>query len=142
MTATSNGMERRLTVLSDLKDLDALLRDASVDEARVSQTSAGCELVIDVTRAMPERQTTVRRGLLKRVKIPWTKSQLTLRHVRTATAKRLIDLPSSDVPLLSAQAVAGGYEITIQAPDGLQVVAVVDRIEGTFVDVGEPIESP
>lgn len=135
-------MNRAITVISDVKDLAELLNGASVDQARLVPAVGRLQLVVDCTRAMIERQEVVRRGLIKRLKTPWTKCQLTFNRITTATVKRVTDAPADQTPLLNCEAVKGGYQLTIQAPDGLQFILGLDQLDGHFADVGSPIESP
>jgi hypothetical protein len=135
-------MERSIAVVTDVKDLNDLLSGASLDQARCVPTREGAELVVEFTRAMVERQTVVRRGLFRRMKTPWTKCELRLSKITAITVRRLADLPPDQHPLLSCEAVHGGYQLTVQAPDGLQFVLGLLQLDGSFADVGTPIESP
>ena len=135
-------MQRTITVVSDVKDLAELLSGASVEQARLVPSAGRLQLVVDLTRAMLERQHVVRRGLIKRLNTPWTKCQLTLHEVTAVTVKRVTDTAPDQTPLLSCEAVKGGYQLTVQAPDGLQFVLGLERLTGTFSDVGNPIETP
>ena len=135
-------MQRTMTVVNDVKDLAEWLKGASVDQAQLVPSGGRLQLVIELTRAMVECQQTARRGLLKRVKTPWTTCRVTLNSIHSVTIKRLTDAPPGQTPLLSCEAVPGGYQLTVQAPDGLQFVLGLERLAGTFADVGSPIESP
>jgi hypothetical protein len=135
-------MERRIAVLSDVKDLSEWLNGASVEQAHVVQAGGRLQLVLDLTRAMTEAKRVVRVGLLKRVKTPWTKCQVRLSGINAVTVKRLADLAPDQTPLLSCEAVTGGYQLTVQAPDGLQLVLALSQLDGSFADIGSPIEAP
>ena len=135
-------MERSIAVVTDVKDLSDLLSGARVDQAQLVPSAGRLQLVVDLTRAMLEQQHVVRRGLIKRLKTPWTKCQLTLNEVTAVTVKRVTDTAPDQTPLLSCDAVKGGYQVTVQAPDGLQFVLGLERLAGTFSDVGSPIDSP
>jgi len=52
------------------------------------------------------------------------------------------DQPPVEVPLLACEAVPGGYQVTLRASDTLQVAFSLEQLDGTFVDVGTPIEAP
>ena len=134
-------MERKVTVLSDIKDLGELLGGSRVEQARLLPSNGALQLVLDFTRAMPERASAVRQGFVKKVRTPFTKCQLTLGKVRQAAVKR-VDDPASEQPLLSCDAITGGYQLTVQTPDGLQLVLQLEQLTGAFADVGEPIETP
>ncbi len=135
-------MDRAITLMTDVKDLGELLAGARVEQAKMVQAGGRLQLLVELVRAMPERQHVIRRGLFQRAKTPWTKCQLTLTGVQSLTVKRLEDLGPDQTPLLVCEAVSGGYQLTIQAPDGLQLVLGLERLEGAFADVGSPIESP
>lgn len=133
-------MTRDITVLSDLNDLNDLLRGATVDQARVVPDQGRLQLVIDITRAMIEREPVeTGRGPFKRARVPWAKSRLVLRCVTTTEVKRMLDAPPTDQPLLVCDAVLGGYQLTVQAPDGLQLTVGLERLDGAFTDVGDVI---
>lgn len=134
-------MDRTIGVLSDVKDLGELLQGAGIDQASLApEPGRGrLQLVIDGTRAMVEQPPTGGGGLFKRPKTPWTKFQLTLRHITHATLLRAEQAPGDQAPLLACDAVAGGYRLTIRTPDGLQMVLAVDRLEGAFTDAGAVI---
>ena len=135
-------MERSVTLVTDVKDLSDLLNGASLDQARLVPSGGRMQLVLELTRAMIEQQRVIRHGLIKRVKTPWTKCQLALQGITSITVKRLTDLAPDQIPLLACEAVPGGYQLTVQAPDGLQFVLGLDQLNGHFSDVGNPIESP
>ena len=135
-------MRRALNVLNDVRDLSELLNGANVEQTTLSPGGGGMQLAAELTRAMPERQAVVRQGWLRRVKTAWTKCELRLTHIQSVTVKRLTDLALGQVPVIGCEAVAGGYEFTIQAPDGLRMVLRLDQLEGSFNDLGSPIESP
>lgn len=135
-------MERGITVVSDVKDLGELLSGASVDQASIVPDGRHVELTVELTRAILERQVVVRQGLFKRAKTPWTKCRLTLRKITSVAVKRVTEQEPHDVPILQAEAVSGGYQLTVHAPDGLQLLLGLDTLDGLFADVGAPIESP
>ncbi|HAM40976.1 MAG TPA: hypothetical protein DDX89_01905 [Candidatus Omnitrophica bacterium] len=135
-------MERAMAVLTDVKDVGELLDGARVEQAELKPGAGGWQLVARLVRAMPERQTVVKRGVFRRLKIPWTACELTLSRVQAVTVKRLTDLAPDERPILACEAVPGGYQFSIQAPDGLQLTVSLDRLEGSFRDVGTAIENP
>lgn len=135
-------MERAVAVVSDVKDVGELLNGASVEQAQLVPSDGQLTLILELTRALLERQEVVRRGPFRRLKTPWTKCELRLRHIRSVTVRRLTDQAPNHAPLVSCEAVSGGYEVTVQAPDGLQFVLSADRLDGAFTDVGTPIETP
>lgn len=135
-------MERAMTVLTDVKDLGELLKGASVEQAVLKPGAGGLQLVARLVRAMPERQTVVKRGMFRRLQTPWTACELTLSRVQAVTVKRVTDLAPDERPILACEAVPGGYQFSIQAPDGLQLTVSLDQLEGSFADVGSPIDSP
>jgi len=135
-------MERAITLVTDVKDLSELLNGASIEQAQLVPDRGRLQLVLELTRAMTERQQVVRHGLIRRVKTPWTKCRLMFNRIGTVTVKRLTDLAPDQTPLLSCDAVKGGYQLTVQAPDGLQFVLGLEQLDGAFADIGNPIESP
>lgn len=135
-------MERAITVLTDVKDLAELLDGARVEQAKLVPAAGQLRLVVECTRAMPERQRVVRSGLFKRAKIPWTRCQLTFNRLTSVTVRRLEGMPPEDMPLLSCEAVPGGYRLTIQTPDALRFIASLEQLDGAFEDVGSPLDSP
>ena len=135
-------MERSMTLVTDVKDLSDLLNGASLDQARLVPSGGHLQLVLELTRAIVERQQVVRRGLFRRIKTPWTKCQMTLRGIHNVTVKRLTDLAPDQAPLLSCDAIPGGYQLTVQAPDGLHLLLECPQLDGSFTDIGSPIDSP
>lgn len=135
-------MERTVAFVTDVKDLSDLLNGASVDEAGMVPVGGRLQLRLRLTRAMPERQRVVRAGLLKKVKTPWTKCELALNGITTVAVKRTEEAVTRQAPLMACDAVKNGYQLTVQAPDGLQFVLNLEQLDGSFADVGSPIESP
>ncbi len=135
-------MQRDIKVLTDVKDLSDLLNGASVEQAQVSPGGNGLQLTARLLRAMPERQTVVKKGLFRRLKTPWTTCEVTLSHITSVNVKHLTDVAPDQTPLIACEAVPGGYQLTVQAPDGLQLMLNLDQLDGSFADVGSPIESP
>ncbi len=135
-------MERTMTVLTDVKDLGELLNGSRVDQAQLIPSGGRLQLVLDFTRAMIEQQQVIKRGPFRRLKTPWTKCRLTLKGIKSATVKRLTDLAPDQTPLLSCDAVSGGYQLIVQAPDGLQFVLSLEQLDGSFTDLGSPIDAP
>ncbi|MBI3312349.1 MAG: hypothetical protein HYZ88_02365 [Candidatus Omnitrophica bacterium] len=135
-------MERTIAFVTDVKDLSDLLNGANVDDANLVPIGGRMQLELHLTRAMAERQQVVRAGLLRRVKTPWTKCELTLKGITTVAVKRVEDAATQHMPLLACDAVKGGYQVTVQAPDGVQFVLGLERLDGAFADVGSPIDSP
>lgn len=135
-------MQRDIKVLTDVKDLSELLSGASVDRVRLSPGGAGMQMMAELTRAMPERQVVVKHGFFRRAKTPWTTCELKLSHITSVNVKHLTDVAPDQTPVMACEAVPGGYELTVQAPDGLQLILSLDQLDGSFADVGSPIESP
>lgn len=135
-------MDRMITVLSDVKDLGELLQGAAIDQASLTPTDGRVQLVIDGTRAMLEQPVAARGGLFKRPRTPWTKFRLTLDRITRATIARVEQAPADQSPLLACDAVAGGYQLTVRTPDGLQLVLAVDQLQGAFADAGSVIRVP
>ena len=135
-------MERAISVLSDVKDLSELLEGASVDQARLTPSGGRLKLEMELTRACPELQTVMRRGVITRTKTPWVKSCLTLSQIKDASVRRLTDAPPGETPLLSCEAIPGGYTLVVMSHDGLRVSLTLEQLNGQFADVGNPIESP
>jgi len=135
-------MERTITVVTDVKDLSDLLNGSSVDQARLVPNGGRLELVLELTRAMIERQTVVRHGFIRRLKTPWITCRVVFKGIAAVTVKRVSDHTPDQVPLLACEAVKGGYQLTVQAPDGMQFVLDLEQLDGAFSDIGSPIESP
>ena len=135
-------MERTISVLNDVKDLSELLEGASVDQARLAPSSGRLQLELDLTRACPELETVVRRGFSTRTKTPWVKSRLTLSQVKGASVQHLTDVSPTQSPLLSCEAIPGGYALVVTGHDGLRLSLTLEQLNGQFADVGKPVESP
>ena len=134
-------MERTIAYLTDLKDLSGLLAGARIEQAELVPAMGSCSLELQLTRAMLEQPAAPRAGLFKRAKTPWSASRLTLKRIHSVTIHRAEDL-TADTPLLDAEAVPGGYQVTIQSPDGLQFVLQADQLQGEFADIGSPVVAP
>ena len=135
-------MEQVITFVTDVKNLGELLDGASVDQARVVPSGGRLRLELELTRACPELATVVKRGLLARTKTPWVKSRLVLNQIKDVAVQRLVDAPPDQVPLLSCEAIPGGYQVVVTAPDGLRLQLILEQLDGQFTDVGQPIASP
>jgi len=135
-------MERAITVLSDVNALSELLDGARVDRARLVPSAGKLRLELEVTRACPELQTVERRGLMRRRRIPWVTSRLRLDQVKDAAVQRLDGLPPGQTPLLSCEAIPGGYRFVVTTADGLRLQAVLETLSGQFADTGAPSASP
>ena len=135
-------MEQTIAVVSDVKNLSELLEGASVDGARLVPSSGRLRLEMDLTRACPELQTVVRKGFMSRTKTPWTKSRLTLDAIKDVAIQRAADAPPDQTPLLSCDAVPGGYSLTVNSHDGLRLQLTLEQLSGRFADTGSPIEAP
>ncbi len=134
-------MERTISVVTDVKDLSELLNGASVDAARLSPSGGRLRLELELTRACPELPPVRRGGFLSRPKVPWVKSRLILDGIADVSVRRLDQTPQP-VPLLSCEAVVGGYTLAVTLYDGLQLSLTLDQLSGTFADVGPPLVSP
>ena len=135
-------MDRTIAVLTDVKDVSDLLDGASLDQVGVKPAGGNVQLVLGLTRAMLEQQAVVRRGFTRRIKTPWTKCELQLSRVKSLTIRRASDRAPDQAPLLACDAVVGGYQLTVKAPDGLELILGMDQLDGRFADVGRPIDSP
>ncbi len=135
-------MEHTIAVVSDVKNLSELLGGASVDAARLMPSSGGLRLEMDLTRACSELQPAVRRGFMTRTKTPWTKSRLVLEAIADATIAHAEDRPAEQTPLLSCEAVPGGYMLTVHSPDGLRLRLRLEQLTGRFADTALPNEAP
>ena len=135
-------MERAIKVLTDIKDLAELLSGASVEHTRVAAAAGRLSLEMELTRAMPEHRQVVRQGLFRRTRTPWSRSRLTLHGVSDVTVQQSADRAPSPEPLLTCDAVPGGYTLMVTAPGGLQLACRMDQLEGGFSDVGQPIDAP
>lgn len=135
-------MERRIQVLTDIKDLNELLAGASVDRTQVVSHPGQTQLIVELTRAMIERQTTVRQGLFQRLKTPFSKCQLTFASIRAVTTAKTDVAPSAASDLMACEPVKNGYRLTIRSGDGTEIALDVDTLNGRFEDVGQPVEAP
>ena len=135
-------MDRTIRVISDVKDLSELLDGASVDHARLVPSGARLRLEVELTRACAELQTVARRGWFTKTKTPWVKSRLSFAHIKDASIQRVEETPVQQVPLLSCEAIAGGYTLVMTSPDGLRLTVVLEQLDGQFADFGQPITSP
>ena len=134
-------MERAIKFLTDVKDLAELLSGARVEQATVTPRGGMTELSMELTRAMLER-TPEKRGPFQRLRVPWTKSRLTLQQITGVEVRQVTDQPPEELPVVSAEAAKGGYQVTVKTPEGLQMVLTAAQLDGLFTDVGAPIESP
>jgi len=132
-------MERTITVLTDLKDLSELLHGATLQATRGVPAGGALQLIFEFTRELVEHQPTEHRGWRHRVNIPRTPCELRLSRITTVTVRRSSERSSASLPLLSCDAVPGGYQLTVQAPDGLQVVVGMTQLDGTFADLGTSV---
>ena len=135
-------MERTIGLLTDVKDLSDLLQGARLDQVQVTPMGGILQLAVGLTRAMLEQQQVVRSGFLRRLKTPWTKCELRFARVKVLTITRVTDQAPDHAPLLACDAISGGYQLTVQAPDGLQLTLGMDQLDGRFADLGNPIENP
>ena len=129
-------MKRQMTVLTDVKDLAELLDGAVVEQAKLVPAGGRLELVLEGTRAMVEQPPVARGGWFTRAKTPWTKYRLTLTRITSVTVTHVEQRPADHAPLLACETVPGGYELTVQAPDGLRLVVGLEQLDGTVADVG------
>ena len=134
-------MERTITVLTDINDLAQLLQGARIEQANLQSRGGQSELSLELTRAMIECKPE-KRGLFQRLRVPWTKSRLTLRHITAAAVTPPTDVPLNELPLVSAESAKGGYQVIVKTPEGMQMVLTADQLDGAFADIGAPIESP
>lgn len=134
-------MERTIKFLTDVKDLAELLSGARIDQANLQSSGHYSELSLELTRAMLERQPE-KRGLFRRPRVPWTKSRLILRQITGTTVTPPTDVAPNEMPVVSAEAAQGGYQVVVKTPEGMQMVMTAEQLDGTFADVGAPIESP
>lgn len=135
-------MERTLSVLSDVKSLSEFLEGASLERAHLLPGMGHMSLELELTRACPELATVVRRGFIARTKTPWVKSRLTLRRITDVAVQRIADATTAPKPLLACESVPGGYRAVVTSPDGLELTVALEQLDGQFVDVGTPVESP
>ena len=134
-------MERKIQVLTDIDDLAELIQGARIEQANLHASGPYSELSLELTRAMVECPPE-KRGLFQRLRVPWTKSRLTLRHITAATVTPPTDVPLNELPVVSAESAAGGYQVIVKTPEGMQMILTADQLDGLFADVGTPIESP
>ena len=137
-------MERQIRVLTDIKDLDELLNGARVDRTHViSNPGRPPRLIVELTRAMIERQTVVQQGLFKRIKTPFSSCRLVFSSIRRVTTESVEGAPAlTDGAVLSCEPVKDGYHLTIRAEGGTQIMLELDALNGAFEDVGQPVETP
>jgi len=136
-------MERVLAVVSDIKNLSELLAGARIEEAVLACVGGRMQLTLEVTRAVVEQQRVVRQGFRHRLDTPWAKSRVVINGIRTVTQRPApVEGSAADLSLLSCDAVAGGYHLTIQDPAGWQFVLEVEQLTGSCTDVGEVIHAP
>ena len=135
-------MQRAIAVVTDVKDLSELLHGASVEQARMVSSGGRLRVEVELTRAMMEQQRVVRHGLFKRTQTPWIKGRLTLEGIQDVEVQRVSDQPPDQTPLLTCEAIPGGYQFVVTAPDGLRLQLTLAQLSGQFEDIGRPIESP
>ena len=137
-------MERQIRVLTDIKDLDELLNGARVDRTHViANPGKPTQLIVELTRAMIERQTTVQQGFFKRIKTPFSSCRLVFSSIRRVTTESVEGAPPlTDGAVLSCEPVKGGYHLTIRGEGGTQIMLELDALTGVFQDIGVPVETP
>ena len=137
-------MERQIRVLTDIKDLDELLTGARVDRTHVvSSPGKPPQLIVELTRAMIERQSTVQQGLFKRTTTPFSSCRLVFSSIRRVTTESVEGAPPlTDGSVLSCEPVKGGYHLTIRGEGSAQIMLELDTLNGVFQDVGQPVETP
>jgi hypothetical protein len=132
-------MERQIAVLSDIKDVTELLNGARIDRTRVVSGASQTQVIVDLTRAMVERPAVVQPGLFRRSKTLFTKSQLVFSAVRSVT-----NAPPAEGlfegAIMNCEPVKGGYQLTLRGEGQATLVVLVDRLDGVFQDVGQPID--
>ena len=132
-------MQQTISVISDVKNLGELLDGARVDDAQVLPGGGRLRLELALTRACRERPPVGRRGLLTHAKPPEVKSRLVLGQITAASIQRRSGASEDHAPFVVCEAVAGGYEIRVAAPDGLRLRLTLEQLDGQFADVGEPV---
>ena len=135
-------MQRSITVLTDVKDLSELLNGARVEDVRSVSAGGQSQIVATLTRAMVELQRVVPAGLFKRVKMPWTKCQLTIGQVKSASVRQATYPASAQLPILWGDAVKGGYQLILRVDEASEWVLEVPTLDGAFTDIGSPIDAP
>ena len=135
-------MRQAITVVSDVTHVNELLDGSSVNQVHLMPSGGRLRLDLELTRACRELQTVVRRGFMTKAKTPWIKCRLSLGSITEATVERVADTGVASAPLLSCEAVPGGYTLVVINHDGLQLSLRLEQLDGHFVDVGNPIQSP
>ena len=127
-------MERTIAVVNDVKDLSELLSGARVEQARLVPSGGRLRLEMELTRIYSELQTVERHGLLTRTKTPRFKSRLVLSQIKDAAVQRLTDAPPGETPLLSCEAIPGGYTLVVASSDWLRLLLTLEQLDGQFAD--------
>lgn len=133
-------MERRISVVGDLKDLSDLLAGASVEQTRLLPEGGLLRLEMELTRACIEAPLEQRGLFGSRKKIPWVKSSFTLNRITRVLLQHLPQAQARQAPLLVCDSVSGGYTVGLTSPDGLYLLLTLEQLDGSFTDVGRPVD--
>lgn len=133
-------MERTVTVLSDIKDLNELLQGARVDRFRILPSGGRLRLDLELTRVCLESAVASPGGFFRR-KVPWVKSRLVLDQIRDAAFERA-ESASADVSLLACDSISGGYALSVTSQEGMRIMMNCDGLSGLFEDIGKPKAAP
>ena len=125
-------MERAIAVMTDLKDVSEWLTGAFIEQARIVPSGGCLRLELELTRPCPEWPSMGRQG---RRRVPHVKSRLSLGQITDMTVQRVTDAQG---PMLSCDAIPGGYAMTITGPDGTRWSLVLEQLNGQFADYGQP----
>ena len=135
-------MEKTFAGTKDLQALAVLLDGGQLEVTQAVVVDGRTDLTLEFTRAMLEQPQTVRRGLVHRLRTPWTRCRLTLRGIQQLAVTHLADTPPLQAPLVSCEEAHGRCRVIVQAPDGLRLQIEAKTLDGIFADIGEPILEP
>lgn len=120
-------MEHAIAVLSDVSHLSGILGGAVFGAARLVPSGSRLRLELEL---LPAPSAGRRRGAPAAAT-----HRLILEQVTEATLRHVATVPT-DQPLVSCEAVRGGYQVVVAAPDGLRLELSVEQLSGRLVALG------
>ena len=119
-------MEHALAVISDVSNLSRILAGAVFGAARLLPSGGRLRLELELLPAPAAG----RRGVGAAVT-----HRLTLEQVTEANIRHVATVPTGQ-PLISCEAVRGGYQVVVAAPDGLRLELNVEQLNGRLAALG------
>jgi len=122
-------MEQTIAVISDVKNLSERLAGATLGTAQLLFSGGRLHMELDLLRPAPQAVRGRGAGLS-------VKSRLTLERITAASVQHVSTVPTEQ-PLLSCEAVPGGYQVVVATPDGLRLELTVEQLSGRLTSSHE-----